>query len=56
MYTNVQYVNNIDGNHSCISAERDGVSILIPLAQGNTDYDEIMRQVEAGTLTIQDAD
>ena len=30
--------------------------IVVPLAPGNSDYDEIMRQVEAGTLTIQDAD
>jgi hypothetical protein len=30
--------------------------MFIPLAAGNRHYDEIMRQVEAGTLTIQEAD
>jgi hypothetical protein len=28
----------------------------VPRSQGNTDYDEIKRQVDAGTLTIKDAD
>jgi len=28
----------------------------VPLTSGNRHYDEIMAQVEAGTLTIQDAD
>ena len=34
----------------------DGVTMSVPLAEGNRHYDEIMRQVEAGTLTIQEAD
>jgi hypothetical protein len=29
---------------------------LIPLIIGNRHYDEIMRQVDAGTLTIEAAD
>jgi len=28
----------------------------VPLCEGNRHYDEIMRQVEAGTLTIQEAE
>ena len=28
----------------------------VPITQGNRHYDEIMRQVEAGTLTIAPAD
>jgi hypothetical protein len=28
----------------------------VPRSQGNTDYDEIKKQVDAGTLTIKDAD
>jgi hypothetical protein len=55
MYTNVKYVTGIDGSNACIYAEMGGVTLLIPLVQGNSDYDEIMRQVNAGTLTIQDA-
>ena len=34
----------------------DGVTVHVPLDLANRHYDEIMRQVEAGTLTIQDAD
>ena len=30
--------------------------IIVPLAVGNRHYDEIMRQVDAGTLTIEAAD
>ena len=41
---------------TCINASIDGVTILIPLDPANRHYAEIMRQVEAGELTIQDAD
>lgn len=34
----------------------DGVTIGVPLQAGNRHYAEIMRQVEAGTLTIQEAE
>ena len=40
----------------CVNATIDGIAMSVPLAAGNRHYDEIMRQVEAGTLTIQDAD
>jgi len=30
--------------------------IIVPLAEGNRHYDEIKRQVEEGTLTIEAAD
>ena len=39
-----------------IVATIDGVEMWIPLKEGNRHYDEIMRQVEAGKLTIQEAD
>jgi len=29
---------------------------IVPISVGNKEYDEIMRQVAAGTLTIEDAD
>ena len=45
-----------DGINICIAAVIDSVEIFVPLAPGNRHYDEIMRQVEAGTLTIADAD
>ena len=39
-----------------ISATIDGVKCNVPFYEGNRHYDEIMRQVEAGTLTIEEAD
>ena len=34
----------------------DGVRISVPIDELNTDYAEIKRQVDAGELTIEDAD
>jgi hypothetical protein len=45
----------LNGNEAII-ATIDGIDMVVPLCVGNADYDEIMRQVDAGTLTIQDAD
>ena len=45
-----------DGVNDSILATIDGVEMSVPVAPGNRHYDEIMRQVSAGTLTIQDAD
>lgn len=53
-FTSAQYVNVLDSQ--IIKAVVDGVELSIPLVAGNRHYDEIMRQVEAGTLTIQDAE
>tara|TARA_A100001391_G_scaffold34592_1_gene18859 strand:- start:1200 stop:1406 length:207 start_codon:yes stop_codon:yes gene_type:complete len=39
-----------------IKATIDGVSMEIPLDPNNRHYEEILRQVKAGTLTIKDAD
>ena len=39
-----------------ITALVDGVQMSIPADAGNRHYAEILRQVEAGTLTIQDAE
>ena len=39
-----------------IRAIVDGVEVWVPLAPGNRHYDEIMKQVAAGDLTIADAD
>jgi hypothetical protein len=54
--TSAQYVNGFDGNIGGIKATIDGIEWSVPLAPGNRHYDEIMRQAEAGTLVIQDAD
>jgi len=39
-----------------ILATIDGELCSVPLAEGNRHYDEIMKQVKEGTLTIKDAD
>ena len=53
--TNAQYVSINDKNTS-ISATVDGVFMSVPIIEGNRHYDEIMRQVAAGELTIADAE
>jgi len=39
-----------------IVAVIDGVTMIVPLDPANRHYAEILRQVDAGTLTIADAD
>ena len=53
--TSAQYV-VFDGSNTSITAVIDGVTLSVPLAPGNRHYDEIMKQVAAGDLTIADAD
>tara|TARA_Y100000401_G_C8210011_1_gene167950 strand:+ start:360 stop:539 length:180 start_codon:yes stop_codon:yes gene_type:complete len=54
---NAKYVNSIDTNKKmAISAEINGVTQFVPLDENNTDYAKIMKQVDAGTITIADAD
>ena len=55
--TSAQYSNDLDGNATSIKLVLDnGEMWSVPLIAGNRHYDEIMKQVEAGTLTIADAD
>ena len=61
--TSAQYVNEYDfddatviNNQSYIKATIDGTEMSVPLDPANRHYAEILRQVDAGTLTIQDAD
>jgi hypothetical protein len=39
-----------------IAAVINGTEVSVPIAEGNKEYDEIVRQVAEGTLTIADAD
>jgi len=39
-----------------ILVEIDGVPSWVPQVEGNRHYDEIMKRVKEGTLTIKDAD
>lgn len=55
--TNAKYVAClITGDNDSISCQIDDRYCSVPLDENNMDYAEIMRQVEAGTLTIADAD
>ena len=54
--TNAQYYTDIQGNNAGIKAVIDGNKAAVPLCVGNKEYDEIMRQVAAGTLPSADAD
>ena len=55
--TSAQYVDvDSNGTNDCIKIVVDGIILDVPIEVGNRHYDEIMRQVEAGDLTIADAD
>ena len=54
--TSAQYVTQLEGLDDNILATIDGTEMHVPLDPNNRHYAEIMRQVEAGTLTIQDAE
>ena len=56
--TSAQYVVPTDETeNTMIRATIDGVELYVPLnSPDNRHYDEIMRQVAAGKLTIADAD
>jgi hypothetical protein len=46
----------LNGENTSIIAEINGTQMSVPLDPANRHYAEILRQVEAGTLTIADAD
>ena len=46
----------VDGKNSVVVALIDGVYSSVPLDPDNRHYAEILKQVEAGTLTIKDAE
>jgi len=56
--TFAQYQNNeINGETNVnIRTTIDGTEMFVPLDPANRHYAEIMRQVDAGTLTIEDAE
>jgi len=51
-----QYRTDKEGNNVGIVSTIDGIEYGVPLDPDNRHYSEIMRQVEAGTLTIQEAE
>ena len=52
LITNVHYTDETRGR---LRATINGVETFVPCRTANRHYAEIMRQVEAGELTIQDA-
>ena len=54
--TLAQYKQNLEGKNASIFIVVDGEEWYVPLAPGNRFYDEIMRQVDAGDLTIKESD
>jgi len=54
--TAAQYTTDFEGNNDSIKATIDGTEMTVPLDPANRHYAEIMRQVDAGTLTILDAE
>ena len=53
--TSAKYT-QFEGTNSSITAVIDGITMSVPLDPANRHYAEIMRQVEAGTLSIQEAE
>ena len=53
--TSAQY-NQYSGENCSIQITIDGQELSVPLDSANRHYAEIMRQVEAGELTIEPAD
>ena len=53
--TSAQYI-KFEGQNSTIKAVVDGVTKLVPLDGASRTYNEIMKQVKEGKLTIKDAD
>ena len=57
LYSNVKYIRDEEGTLvNIIKADINGVTKNVPTDPANADYAEIMRQVEAGTLVIQEAE
>ena len=54
--TSAQYITGLSGTKTSIRATIDGQELFVPLDPANRHYAEIMRQVEAGTLVIQEAE
>lgn len=54
--SSAQYIEDNSGNNVGIRAVIDNETVNVPLDPANRHYAEILRQVEAGELTIADAE
>jgi hypothetical protein len=56
MYTELKWQKDYNDEIHGISCKINGLPSYVTKTTQNKDYVEIMKQVEAGTLTIEDAD
>jgi hypothetical protein len=56
MYSNAQYIKSLNGVVDAIRVDISGVTSFVPLDPANTDYANIMALVDAGELTIAEAE
>ena len=56
-FSNAKYIANQDGENTTIEVTINGqITSHVPVCVGNSHYDAIKLQVDAGELTIQEAD
>ena len=53
---NAQYTKDADNKPYAIRVSIGDITWSVPPIEGNRHYDEIMKQVKEGTLTIKDVD
>ena len=55
--TSSRYIKNPSSKEvQIIEVISNGITTFVPICVGNCDYDELMRQVDAGELAIEPAD
>ena len=54
--TSAKYLKDLEDENSIVKTVIDGETLFVPLDLDNRHYAEIKRQVDAGELTIEDAD
>jgi len=55
--TSAQYIVDLDGSTKVsVKVTIDGKETVVPIDPANRHYTEILRQLEAGVLTIQEAE
>jgi hypothetical protein len=54
--TNAKYTKDLGNQNTSVKVTVEDKILFVPMSTDNTDYAEIMRQVDAGELTIEPAD
>ena len=55
-YKNPKWIKNKQNENDNIRVEIDGITSNVPIDEANIHYAEIKQQVDAGELTIEEAD